>query len=93
MPPDRVSNLIEVSRRPISLEAPTDEGEESEIGDFVEDTRSPAPPVLTDRLMLGEHLATALQRLPPREAHILQLRYGWLDGEMHAEEVNYRRDP
>jgi RNA polymerase primary sigma factor len=86
--PDRVSNLIEVARRPISLEAPTDEDEESEIGDFVEDTRSPAPPVLTDRQMLGEHLATALKRLPPREAHILQLRYGLLDGEMHTlEEV------
>jgi RNA polymerase primary sigma factor len=86
--PDRVSNLIEVSRRPISLETPTDEDEESEIGDFVEDTRSPAPSVLTDRQMLGEHLATALQRLPPREAHILQLRYGLLDGEMHTlEEV------
>lgn len=86
--PDKISTLIEVSRRPISLETPTDEDEESEIGDFVEDTRSPAPSAMTDQEMLREHLATALNKLPPREAHILQLRYGLLDGEMHTlEEV------
>ncbi|MFN8421263.1 MAG: sigma-70 family RNA polymerase sigma factor, partial [Anaerolineae bacterium] len=31
--PDKVNTLIEVARRPISLETPTDEDEESEIGD------------------------------------------------------------
>jgi RNA polymerase primary sigma factor len=86
--PDKVSDLIEVSRRPISLETPTDEDEESEIGDFVEDSRSPAPSALTDQQMLAEHLQAALNRLPPREAQILQLRYGLLDGETHTlEEV------
>ncbi len=86
--PDKVSTLIEVSRRPISLETPTDEDEESEIGDFVEDTRSPAPVAITEQEMLREHLATALNKLPPREAQILQLRYGLQDGEMHTlEEV------
>ncbi len=86
--PDKVSDLIEVSRRPISLETPTDEDEESGIGDFVEDSRSPAPSALTDQQMLAEHLQAALNRLPPREAQILQLRYGLLDGETHTlEEV------
>jgi RNA polymerase primary sigma factor len=86
--PDKVSDLIEVSRRPISLETPTDEDEESEIGDFVEDSRSPAPSALTDQQMLAEHLQAALNRLPAREAQILQLRYGLLDGETHTlEEV------
>ncbi len=86
--PDKVSDLIEVARRPISLETPTDEDEESEIGDFVEDTRSPAPSAITEQEMLREHMAAALAKLPPREAHILQLRYGLLDGEVHTlEEV------
>ncbi|MCC7451946.1 MAG: sigma-70 family RNA polymerase sigma factor [Anaerolineae bacterium] len=86
--PDKVSTLIEVSRRPISLETPTDEDEESEIGEFVEDTRSPAPAAITEQEMLREHLAVALNKLPPREAQILQLRYGLQDGEMHTlEEV------
>jgi RNA polymerase primary sigma factor len=86
--PDKISTLLEVARRPISLETPTDEDEESEIGDFVEDTRSPAPSTITEQEMLREHMATALGKLPEREAHILQLRYGLLDGEMHTlEEV------
>jgi RNA polymerase primary sigma factor len=86
--PDKISTLLEVARRPISLETPTDEDEESEIGDFVEDTRSPAPSTLTEQEMLREHMANALGKLPEREAHILQLRYGLLDGEMHTlEEV------
>ena len=59
-----MSNLIEVARRPISLEAPTDEDEETEIGDFVEDTHSPAPSELTDQEMLRRHLSDALHRLP-----------------------------
>ena len=85
---DKVNTLLEISRRPISLEAPTDEDEETEIGDFVEDTRTPAPSDVTDQEMLRIHLADALDRLPDREAHILQLRYGLLDGEMHTlEEV------
>jgi RNA polymerase primary sigma factor len=86
--PDKINTLLEISRRPISLEAPTDEDEETEIGDFVEDTRSPAPSEMTEQEMLRQHLAEALSRLPDREAHILQLRYGLADGEMHTlEEV------
>jgi len=86
--PDKVNTLIEVARRPISLETPTDEDEESEIGDFVEDTSSPAPSEMTDAEMLREHLSMALNKLPEREAKILQLRYGLLDGEQHTlEEV------
>ncbi len=85
---DKINDLITIARRPISLETPTDEDEELEIGDFVEDTRSPAPSEATEREMLGEYLQTALDRLPEREARILQLRYGLLDGELHTlEEV------
>ncbi len=85
---EKINDLIEVARRPISLETPTDEDEESEIGDFIEDTRSPAPSEATERELLMQYLQTALDRLPEREAKILQLRYGLLDGESHTlEEV------
>jgi len=85
---EKINDLIEVARRPISLETPTDEDEESEIGDFIEDTRSPAPSEATERELLIQYLQTALDRLPDREAKILQLRYGLVDGESHTlEEV------
>jgi RNA polymerase primary sigma factor len=86
--PDKVNTLLEVSRRPISLETPTDEDGESELGEFVQDVSSPSPAAITEQDMLRDHLATALNRLPPREAQILQLRYGLQDGETHTlEEV------
>lgn len=86
--PDKISNLMEISRRPISLETPIDEDADSEFGDFIEDKSSPEPTEIVTQNLLREHLAQVLDRLPNREAHILQLRYGLLDGETHTlEEV------
>lgn len=86
--PEKVSNLIEISRRPISLETPIEEDADSEFGDFIEDKSSPKPTELVTHNLLREHLDQVLARLPEREAHILQLRYGLLDGETHTlEEV------
>ncbi|MEW6578871.1 MAG: sigma-70 family RNA polymerase sigma factor [Chloroflexota bacterium] len=86
--PDKISTLIEISRRPISLETPIEEDADSEYGDFIEDKNSPQPAEIVTQNLLREHLQQALARLPDREAHILQLRYGLLDGETHTlEEV------
>jgi RNA polymerase primary sigma factor len=86
--PDKIRNLIEISRRPISLETPIEEDADSEFGDFIEDKSSPAPTEIVTHNLLREHLQQVLARLPEREAHILELRYGLLDGETHTlEEV------
>ncbi|MBN1565851.1 MAG: sigma-70 family RNA polymerase sigma factor [Anaerolineae bacterium] len=86
--PDKIENLIEISRRPISLETPIEEDADSEFGDFIEDKNSPQPTEVVTHNLLREHLDQVLARLPDREAHILQLRYGLLDGETHTlEEV------
>ena len=86
--PDKISTLIEISRRPISLETPIEEDADSEFGDFIEDKSSPQPAEVVTHNLLREHLDLVLARLPEREAHILQLRYGLLDGETHTlEEV------
>ncbi|MBI5957512.1 MAG: sigma-70 family RNA polymerase sigma factor [Chloroflexi bacterium] len=86
--PDKISNLIEISRRPISLETPIEEDADSEFGDFIEDKSSPQPAEVVTHNLLREHLKQVLARLPEREAHILELRYGLSDGETHTlEEV------
>lgn len=88
--PDKISNLIEISRRPISLETPIEEDADSEFGDFIEDKNSPEPTEIVTQNLLREHLDQVLERLPDREAHILRLRYGLLDGETHTlEEVGH----
>ncbi len=86
--PKKVENMIQVARRPLSLETPTDDEEDSVLGDFIEDDEIPAPDESATYNLLKEHLAQVLEDLPPREVRILQLRYGLLDGQAYTlEEV------
>ncbi len=86
--PKKVENMIQVARRPLSLETPTDEDEDSVLGDFIQDDESPAPVDIVTQNLLREDLRDVLNTLPPREVRILQLRYGLLDGQSYTlEEV------
>ncbi len=88
VPPKKVEYMLKVARRPLSLEMPTDDEEDSVLGDFIEDKDSPAPDEAATRNLLREHLEGILDSLPPREVRILQLRYGLLDGQAYTlEEV------
>jgi len=88
VPPKKVENMIQVARRPLSLETPTDEEEDSVLADFIQDEESPAPVDTVTQNLLHEHLKEVLSTLPPREVRILQLRYGLLDGQSYTlEEV------
>ena len=86
--PKKVESIIQIARRPLSLETPTDEEEDSVLGDFIEDEDSPEPVEIATRNLLKEQIREVLNGLPPREVRILQLRYGLLDGESYTlEEV------
>jgi RNA polymerase primary sigma factor len=86
--PQKVENMIQVARRPLSLETPTDDEEDSVLGDFIQDEEVPAPDDTATYNLLREHLGNVLDGLPPREVRILQLRYGLLDGQAYTlEEV------
>lgn len=86
--PQKVETMIQVARRPLSLETPTDDEEDSVLGDFIEDDDIIAPDESAAYNLLREHLNGVLNGLPPREVRILQLRYGLLDGQAYTlEEV------
>ncbi len=86
--PDKIENLLEIARRPVSLETPIDEDGDAVFGDFVEDVNSPAPAEEVATNLLHEQLKSSLDRLPSREAQILRLRYGLEDGRVYTlEEV------
>ena len=88
VPTRKAEDMLRVARRPLSLETPTDDEGESELGDFIEDEESRAPEDEVTSSMLREQLQGILQDLPPREVRILQLRYGLVDGETYTlEEV------
>jgi RNA polymerase primary sigma factor len=86
IPVRKVEQMLDVARRPLSLEMPTDDEGESTLGDFVEDTESPAPPDRVSAVMLRDLLLEILVDLPPREVKILQMRYGLLDGQTYTLE-------
>ncbi len=82
--PARVRWLIRVSRRPLSLEKPVGEEQDSELGEFIEDEDSPTPPDHATQNLLAEELEQILSTLTPREARILRLRFGLQDGHAYT---------
>ena len=80
--PEKVEHMIQVSRHPLSLQMPIGEEEDEMLGDFIEDEDAPSPDETAMHNILREHLEDVLDRLPPREVRILQLRYGLLDGQV-----------
>jgi RNA polymerase primary sigma factor len=88
IPTHKAEEMLRVARRPLSLEMPTDDEGNSELGDFIEDEESLAPDEEVTSSMLRDLVQHILQDLPPREVRILQLRYGLVDGETYTlEEV------
>lgn len=82
VPLNKVEHMIQVARRPFSLEMPIGDEEDGLLGDFIEDHEAPAPDETATFNLLREHLDEMLDKLPPREARILQLRYGLNDGKI-----------
>jgi len=84
LPPQKVENIIKVARRPLSLELPTGDEEDSVLGDFIEDDEITPPDEAATYNMLRENLSEILKGLPAREGRILQLRYGLFDGQAYT---------
>ncbi len=82
--PTRLERLIRVARLSLSLEAPANHEGHLALGDFVEDEEAPTPDDLASLSLLQEHLEEVFQSLSPREAHVLRLRYGLLDGKEYT---------
>jgi RNA polymerase primary sigma factor len=84
----RAEEMIRAAHQPLSLEMPTDDEGDSELGDFIEDEDSQTPDDEANAAMLRELLQEMLQDLPPRAVRILKLRFGLVDGETYTlEEV------
>jgi RNA polymerase primary sigma factor len=85
----KVDWMLRVSWLPLSLESPINEdGEETELGMFVEDTITPSPSQSAYTKLLSEKIEDVLDTLPPREARILKLRFGLENGRTYTlEEV------
>lgn len=89
--PRKVRWMLKVSWRPLSLEKPIGEEEDNELGSFLEDDNTPTPTQSAYEHLLKEKMEEVLTTLTPREARILRLRFGLLDGRSYTlEEVGQK---
>ena len=86
-----VEKIIEANRTAadtLSLDTPVGDEEDTSIGSFVEDERTPGPADATSNALLAEALKEILDTLTDREAEVLRMRFGMYDGRTHTlEEV------
>jgi len=86
--PKKVERTIKVSQRPLSLEMPVGEEDDSFLGDFIEDSEAPSPTDQASQQLLRDQIEDIFGSLTPREVRILQLRFGLVDGYSYTlEEV------
>ena len=88
-----VEKIIEANRTAadtLSLDTPVGDEEDTSIGSFVEDERTPGPADATSNALLAEALKEILDTLTEREADVLRMRFGMYDGRTHTlEEVGH----
>ncbi len=85
---ERVKEILKLTQSPFSLETPIGEEESSQLGDFIEDKDALAPADAASYQLLREQVDDVLYTLSDREARVLQLRFGLLDGRTRTlEEV------
>ena len=84
----RVREIMKISQEPVSLETPIGEEEDTHLSDFIEDEAAPDPADAASMLLLKEQISEVLTTLAPREAEVLRLRFGLVDGRSRTlEEV------
>lgn len=78
---ERAELLRRLTRQPVSLDALADNGDQMDLLEGVADPEAPAPMERAVQSALRRELSALLERLPTRERHVLELRYGLRDGK------------
>jgi len=72
------SQLLQISREPVSLDAPVSGGDgDTELVELVEDNESASPVVRAQQHLMRDHLTALIEdALSPREREVIARRYG-----------------
>jgi len=91
MPIDKVRKVQKIAKEPISLETPVGDEDDSNLGDFIEDTNAILPIDAAVRSNLRDTLTEVLSSLTPREERVLRMRFGIGMSQDHTlEEVGQK---
>ena len=81
IPVEKINDLLEHSRDPVSLDMPVGSDEEAPLGDFIEDAEA----MSAENAVIAELLHTDIRRvlatLDEREQQVIRLRFGLDDGQ------------
>lgn len=85
--PVKVREIMKIAQEPTSLETPVGEEEDSHLGDFIPSTEK-QPLESASEGLLKEDISRVLSTLSPREAKVIELRFGLKDARQRTlEEV------
>ena len=88
LPAERIRELLTLAQDPVSLETPVGEEEDSHLQDFIGDDNAVMPVDEAGRQMLRRELDSVLKSLTEREARVVEMRFGLVDGRARTlEEV------
>jgi len=88
VPRDKVRDIIQITKRTVSLDQPIGEEEDSSLADLIDDPNAVSPSEAVTTRNLQDTVRKVLATLSPREEQVLRLRYGIGDDEDHTlEEV------
>jgi RNA polymerase primary sigma factor len=84
----RVAQALQIPQQPVSLDLPVGDEQDHRLGDTIEDASVLQPVDFATCEMLKSHIRSLLHDLPSREADIISLRFGLMDGRTRTlEEV------
>ncbi|MEU9122871.1 sigma-70 family RNA polymerase sigma factor [Streptomyces sp. NPDC048506] len=78
--PERVIDVLDWARDPVSLNMSVDDDGDTQFGDLLEDTSAASPEQSVLTLLRSEELEDLIDRLDHRTASIIKARYGIEDG-------------
>jgi len=85
---DKVQKIIKITQKPISLETPIGEEEDSRLEDFIEDKEVISPQDAAISSNMAKQIQRVLSTLNEREEKILRMRFGIREKHDHTlEEV------
>ncbi|MBA2308615.1 MAG: sigma-70 family RNA polymerase sigma factor [Pseudonocardiales bacterium] len=81
LPEEKIADLLDYARDPVSLDMPVGSEEEAPLGDFIEDAEGTDAETAVISHLLHDDLRRVLATLDDREQQVIRMRYGLEDGQ------------
>ena len=81
IPAEKIADLMDHSRDPVSLDMPVGSDEEAPLGDFIEDSEATSAESAVISTLMHSDVRAVLATLDDREQAVIRMRYGLDDGQ------------